>query len=78
MTIQDYYQTIVNISPWLIVKIVILILLLMYIFFAAILNRQVTLMNHVLEAKFSPLIKLFALIHVLIIIFIFALALIFL
>jgi len=78
MTIQDYYNTIINISPWFIVKIIVLTLLLFYIFFAAILNRQVTLMNHVLEAKFSPLIKLFALIHLLIIIFVFALALIFL
>lgn len=78
MNIQDIYQTIINISPWFVVKIIILVLLVFYIFFAAILNRQVTLMNHVLEAKFSPLIKLFALIHLLFIIFVFALALIFL
>lgn len=78
MTIQGFYNTIIHLSPWLIVKIIILILFLFYIFFAAILNRQVTLMNHVLEAKFSPFIKLFAIIHLLFIIFIFVIALIFL
>lgn len=65
-------------SPWIFIKIPLLILLGMYVIFAAVLNRQVTLMNQVLEARFSPVLKLIAMIHLLIIVIVFFIALIFL
>jgi hypothetical protein len=76
--ILDIFNIIIRISPWSIVKIFILILLALYIIFAAVLNRQVTLMNQVLEAKFSPIIKLLAIIHLFVTLGLFLIALLFL
>lgn len=78
MNSSELITFITNISPWLVVKIGILVFLIFYVFFAAILNRQVTLMNQVLEAKFSPVIKLLAVIHLFVTIFILIIALLFL
>jgi len=73
--ITDLYN---NFSPWLAAKVFILLFLIFYIFFALIVNRQASLMNHILEAKFSPIVKLLSIIHLLAIISIFIIALLFL
>lgn len=78
MTIDKILSSLSAISPWFIGKILILILLVLYIIFALVLNRQVTLMNQVLFARFSPVIKFLAVIHLLIVIGVFVLALLFL
>ncbi len=78
MTFEKFFAMLLNISPWLIVKVFTLILLLLYIIFAAVLNRQVTLMNQILEAKFSPIIKLISVIHFFVAIAIFIISLLFL
>lgn len=76
MTFNHLVDLIMKISPWSVVKIFILILLLLYVIFAAVLYRQVNLMNQILEAKFSPLLRLIALIHLLAIITILLIALV--
>jgi len=76
MTFETILKFLFSISPWSIVKIFILILSFLYICFAGIIVRQVDLMNQVLEAKFSPVIRLISLIHLGATIFIFFLALI--
>jgi len=76
--ISSLVNAILTISPWFIIKIAVLILLVFYLIFAAVLNRQVSLMNQVLEAKFSPFLKFIAVIHLIAILLIFLLVLIFL
>lgn len=71
-------ETIINIilaSPLIIVKIAFLILLLLYLAFGFIVYRQAQVMTKIVEADVSPTIQLFALIHLLGIIFIFLWAL---
>lgn len=76
MDLAVIIKFLLSISPWLIAKIFILILLFLYFCFAGIIVRQVDLMNQVLEAKFSPIIRLVALVHLGATICIFFLALI--
>lgn len=78
MNIEQIWTTINNISPWVVVKVFILIILILYLFFAIVLKRQVSLMNQVLEAKFSPFIKFLATIHLLIVVGVILIALLFL
>ncbi|MBI2611633.1 hypothetical protein HYW54_02685 [Candidatus Gottesmanbacteria bacterium] len=58
-------------SPLIIVKIAILILLLLYLAFGFIVYRQTQVMTKIIEADVSPTVQLFALIHLLGIIFVF-------
>lgn len=76
MNLEAIFNFLFSISPWLLVKLFFLIALLLYGFFAGIIVRQVDLMNKILEAKFSPIIYLFALIHLVAVFFLFLLALI--
>ena len=76
MNPETILKIIFSISPWFIAKIFIMILLFLYICLGGIILRQVDLMNQVLEAKFSPIIRLVSLAHLIVTIFIFLLALI--
>lgn len=63
-----------SLSPLIFVKIFLLTLLLFYILFAAIISRQVTLMNRVVEAQISPVLATIAVLHLAFAIFTFLLA----
>lgn len=76
--LNNVISFVTGISPWFVVKIVILVFLVMYFIFAAVLSRQVTLMNQVLEARFSPVLKLIALIQVLAVAAVFLISLVYL
>jgi hypothetical protein len=66
----------VNFSLWLLVKIMVLIGLGIYIGFAVIVIRQVSLMTKTLNTPFELLLKLIAWLHLIVAIGIFFLALI--
>lgn len=76
MNPEQILLSLVTISPWLIVKIFILVLLLLYLVFATIVWRQVSLMNQMVEAQISPLLATVALLHVAAAVFLFLFALI--
>lgn len=63
-------------SPWFFVKFLFLIGLLLYIAFAVVVVRQVNLMTQTLNVKFESLLRFIALIHLLVAIGIFLLAII--
>lgn len=63
MSPEQVLLSIASIPPWVFVKIFLLVLLLFYILFAAIILRQITLMNRVVEAQISPVLRLIALFH---------------
>lgn len=55
----------VGFFPWGVVKLAILILITMYIIFAAVIVRQEQLMARVVEIPFSPVLRVIALSHLL-------------
>lgn len=61
--------------PWGYLKLAFLILSLLYIIFAAICFRQIDLMNQMVEAQISPVLRLIGLVHLGLAITIFFLAL---
>lgn len=67
---------IIGISLWLVVKVFALIALLIYIIFSLVIVRQVNLMTETLEVGFEAPLKLAAIVHVVLAIGVFALALI--
>ncbi|MBI4999750.1 hypothetical protein HZB97_03210 [Candidatus Gottesmanbacteria bacterium] len=76
MNPEQILLVIISLSPLIFVKIFLLILLLFYILFAAIILRQVTLMNRVVEAQISPFMQTIAVLHLAAAIFTFLFALI--
>lgn len=67
---------IIGISVWTIAKVAVLVLLLIYIFFALVVVRQAKLMTETLEVGFETPVRLLVLAHFLFAIFIFVFALI--
>jgi len=67
---------ILNISIWLIAKIIALILLGMYLIFALVVVRQVQLMTSTVEVGFESPIRLFSYLHLIFAIIIIAVAII--
>lgn len=61
--------------PWGYVKLAILVLIAMYIIFAAVIVRQEQLMSHVVEIPASPLLRLIAVVHFFVAIGVFVLSL---
>ncbi|MFH0863759.1 MAG: DUF5657 family protein [Candidatus Gottesmanbacteria bacterium] len=61
--------------PWIYIKIIILVIAVLYIIFASISFRQIDLMNQMVEARISPVLRLIGLIHLGMAILIFFLAL---
>lgn len=76
MSPEQIFLAIISLSPLIFVKIFLLVLLLFYILFAAIILRQVTLMNRVVEAQISPFLATIAVLHLAFAIFTFLFALI--
>ncbi len=67
---------ILGISIWLIVKVMYLIALGVYVLFAIVVVRQVQLMTDTVEVGFETPIRLIAILHLLVALGVFALALI--
>lgn len=67
---------ILNISIWLIAKIIALVLLGMYLIFALVVVRQVQLMTDTIEVGFEAPIRLFSYLHLIFAILIFVIAII--
>jgi len=63
MSPEQILLNIISISPFLWIKIFLLILLLFYILFAAIILRQINLMNEMVEAQISPILTTIAILH---------------
>lgn len=75
MSPEQVLSSIVALPPLFFVKIFLLVLLVFYIVFAAVCYRQVDLMNRVVEAQISPILRMIALVHLGLSIFTFFLAL---
>ncbi len=59
----DLVTFLISFFPWGVVKLAILILIAMYIIFAAIIVRQEQLMAKVVEIPFSPILRIIAISH---------------
>lgn len=74
MTPEQFLMLFVSLWPWGFVKIFTVILALLYTIFAAICLRQIDLMNQMVEAQISPMLRLIAIVHLGAAIFILVLA----
>lgn len=63
MNPTDVFSTFTAFFPWGFLKVAILIMLFMYIVFAAVMVRQEQLMAKVVEIPFSPVLRVVALAH---------------
>lgn len=63
MTPEQFLMLLVSWWPWVFLKIVIFVLALFYTIFAAICLRQTDLMNQMVEAQISPVLRLIAIVH---------------
>jgi len=75
MTFDSTLQNVIGVNPFFVLKILILIGLLMYLAFGLVVVRQVQLMSQVVGGGGQKEIKLITIIHLVIIILIFVLAL---
>ncbi|HCM37437.1 MAG: hypothetical protein UV61_C0010G0006 [Candidatus Gottesmanbacteria bacterium GW2011_GWB1_43_11] len=76
MNITDLTQAVLAFFPWGFAKLAILVLIGIYIVFAAIMVRQEQLMAKVIEIPFSPILRLVALVHLLASVIVWLLALV--
>jgi len=74
MTLNQLLTFLFNFFPWGFTKLAILILIGLYIIFAAIIVRQETLMSKVVEIPFSPILRVTAISHFIASVVIFLLA----
>lgn len=74
MSAQQLLLTIATLWPWGLIKVILLILLMLYIIVAGICFRQIDLMNQMVEAQISPVLRMIGLIHLLAAIIIFLMA----
>jgi hypothetical protein len=65
-------------EAFIILKLFVLLGIAVYIVFAAVMVRQENLMSHVLEEGFEPVLRIVTIVHLLLSILLFFLALIFL
>jgi len=75
MNPEQFLFFLTSLSPFIIIKVFVLTILALYIIFALICFRQVDLMNKVVEAQISPVLRLIALIHLGAAVFVFLLSL---
>ena len=73
---EDFLEEIIGISVWSIAKVFVLLALLIYIVFSLIVIRQVKLMGQTLDGKVNVAVKIVAWVHLIVVLFIFLLALI--
>ncbi|MBI3380250.1 hypothetical protein HY029_05845 [Candidatus Gottesmanbacteria bacterium] len=77
MTIEQFITTFLQTTPFAIIKILVIILLLLHLSFSFVLMRQTKLMTHVVEAQISPLLYSISIIHLLSSLFVFLWTMIF-
>ncbi len=75
MTPEQFLMLLVSWWPWVFLKIFTVILAFFYMIFSAICLRQIDLMNQMVEAQISPLLRLVGIVHLGAAIFILGLAL---
>lgn len=75
MTFEQVINSIISINPYLILKIFILIGLLMYIVFSVVVVRQVQLMSTVVAGQGHQWLKAVSLVHAVIVVLLFLIAL---
>lgn len=63
MTFEQILLLLISFWPWAYVKFFILVLMVFYLIFSAILLRQIDLMSQMVEAQITPGLKLIGLIH---------------
>lgn len=63
MNSTDIFSIFTEFFPWGFLKVAILVMLLMYLVFAAVMVRQEQLMAKVVEIPFSPVLRIVALAH---------------
>lgn len=63
MTPEQFISLLISFWPWAYVKFFLLVLMVFYLIFAAILLRQIDLMSQMVEAQITPALKLIGLIH---------------
>lgn len=63
MTPEQLILLLISFWPWAYVKFFLLVLMIFYLIFAAILFRQIDLMSRMVEAQITPALKLIGLIH---------------
>lgn len=73
---NDFLNIFLDFFPWGFVKIAILILIGLYVIFAAVIVRQEQLMSKVVEIPTSPVLRLVAILHLLASVAVFFLALV--
>lgn len=78
MTIEDIFDQLLNLSIWVVAKVFVLIALGLYIAFAVMVLREVSLMNRTLKGVFNLPITIIAWLHLVFALLIFVFALVFL
>lgn len=63
MTPEQFFSLLISFWPWAYVKFFLLVLMVFYLIFSAILLRQIDLMSQMVEAQITPGLKLVGLIH---------------
>ena len=63
MTSEQFILLLISFWPWAYVKFFLLVLMVFYLIFSAILFRQIDLMSQMVEAQITPALKLVGLIH---------------
>lgn len=76
MTFENLMQALAGLNPYSIVKIFVMVGLLMYVIFAFVVVRQEQLMSQVLEGHGQQGLRIITLIHLVVVILLFLLALI--
>jgi hypothetical protein len=72
--IEQFFDQLLNIQVWSVVKVFILLALALYIVFAVVVIRQVKLMNRTLKGVFNLPISLIAWLHLGLALFVFVLS----
>ncbi|KKR33729.1 MAG: hypothetical protein UT63_C0012G0008 [Candidatus Gottesmanbacteria bacterium GW2011_GWC2_39_8] len=76
MNFEQLLASLINFSPFLLIKVLVLILTFFYILVAFVIFRQTSLMTKVVEAEVSSMIELITGVHFLSAIFVFILGLV--
>ncbi len=76
MTFEQFINSLISINPYSILKLFIIIGLLMYIIFSAVVVRQVQLMSGVVGGHGQRWIKIISLVHAVAVVLLFLMALI--
>jgi len=65
MGFENFFESVFNISIWIVAKWLVEIALLVYLVFAVIVVRQVYMMTEVVKEKFNWIVKIISWIHLL-------------